>query len=181
MTNNSFINELSQLRPNSTFLVLKGYRNSYSEVSDYNIVFNVNYQNALQKSINFLQNYTPLSSLEIQAKDELIASYQKSLTKMETIPFEELEDNYLHFKDDNGDYIKGVKYHLKSDTIHLYGFVVHKKIIIPGNYPQVNKRELTLVKDKLSKLTIVSKFRQFKIVPEQLDYIKVNKLTIFPE
>lgn len=176
----SFITELSKLRPNSTFLTLKGYRNNSSEISDYSIVFHVSYENALKKSIATLQNYVPESDLEIKAKSWLIASYEESLNTMKTKPFEELEDNYTHFKDDDGKYIKGLKYHDKTQTIHLYGFVVHKKVIIPGTYVKSNKAELTVAKDKLRRLCEVSKFRQFKILPDQLDYISVNNLTLLP-
>jgi hypothetical protein len=178
---NSFVTELSKLRSNSTFLTLKGYRNEYSEVSDYSIVFNISYANSLEKSIEALNIYVPESDLEVKAKQELIDGFKKSLNKMETLPFEELDEHYSHFQDDDGNYIKGVKYHHKTDTVHLYGFVAHKKVIIPGNYPKSNKRELTIVKDKLRKLCPVTKFRQFKIVPNQLDYIRVNKITLLPE
>lgn len=178
--NHPFVVELAKLRPNSTFLTLKGYRNEHSEISDYSIVFNVSYQNALKKSIVSLSEYVPISALEIKAKDALIESFKKSLTNMETTPFEELQENYTHFKDEDGSYIKGVKFHDESQTIHLYGFVAHKKVIIPGNYPKRNKQELTIVKDKLRKLCSVSKFRQFKILSDQLDYIAVNKLILLP-
>ncbi len=172
--------ELSKLRPNSTFLTLKGYRNAHAEISDYSLVFNISYKNSLLKSIQLLKDIVPADDLEAKAKEQLITSYNKSLVSLETIPFEELEDNYIHFTDESGKYIKGVKYHKVSKTTHLYGFVVHKKVIIPGSYPQVNKLPLTLAKEKLSKLVPVSKFRQFKILPDQLDYISVNNLTLLP-
>jgi hypothetical protein len=173
--------ELAKLRPNSTFLTLKGYRNAHGEISDYSIVFNVSYENSLKKSILCLKDLIPSDDLEAKAKEQLIASYNKSLISLETTPFEELEDNYVHFRDENNKYIKGIKYHKASKTTHLYGFVVHKKVIIPGSYPKVNKLPLTLAKEKLAKTLSVSKFRQFKVVPEQLDYISVNNLTLLPE
>jgi hypothetical protein len=180
-TQNNIVSKLSKLRPGSTFLTLKGYRNDHSEVSDYSIVFNISYKNSLLKSIANLKDIVPSTDLEAKAKKELIDGYQTSLSKLETVPFEELDDNYVHFKDENGNYIKGVKYHKESDTVHLYGFVVHKKVLIPGIYPEKNKRALTIAKDKLRKNCPVSKFRQFKLLPEQLDFISVNKLTILPE
>ena len=180
-TQNNIVSELSKLRPGSTFLTLKGYRNEHSEVSDYSIVFNISYKNALLKSILSLKDLVPENDLAAKAKQELIDGYQNSLDKLENTPFEELDNNYVHFKDENGNYIKGVKYHTESDTVHLYGFVVHKKILVPGNYPEKNKRPLTIAKDKLRKLCPVSKFRQFKLLPDQLDFISVNKLTLLPE
>ena len=173
--------ELSKLRPSSTFLTLKGYRNAAAEISDYSIVFNVSYENSLKKSILLLKDLIPSDDIEALAKEQLIVSYEKSLLSLESTPFEELEDNYIHFKDESGKYIKGVKYHKASNTTHLYGFIVHKKVIIPGSYAKVKSSPLTLAKTKLGKLVPVTKFRQFKIVPEQLDYISVNNLTLLPE
>lgn len=178
---NNIVSELSKLRPGSTFLTIKGYRNEYSGVADYSIIFNMSYKNALLKSINNLIDLVPADDLEAKAKKELIDGYQNSLSKLEETPFEELDNNYIHFKDESGNYIKGVKYHMESKTVHLYGLVVHKKILMPGNYPAKNKRPLTVAKDKLKKNCPASKFRQFKLLPERLDFISVNKLTLLPE
>lgn len=173
--------ELSKLRPNSTFLTLKGYRNAAAEISDYSIVFNVSYENSLKKSILLLKDLVPSDDVEATAKEQLIASYEKSLLSLETTPFEELEDNYIHFKDESGKYIKGVKYHKASKTTHLYGFVVHKKVIIPGSYAKVKSAPLTLAKLKLGKLVPISRFRQFIIKPDRVDLISVQGLSLVPE
>lgn len=175
-----FVSELSKLRPSSTFLSLKGYRNEHSEVSDYSIVFNISYKNSIKKSIMALEGCVPKNDLAAKAKQELIDSFNLSLNKIKEFGFEELQEHYTHFTDEKGVYIKGVKLHDKTATIHLYGFVVHKKVIVPGNYPISNKRPLTIEKDKLRKLCPVSKFRQFKVSPEQLDYISVNNLVLLP-
>lgn len=175
-----FVAELSQLRPASTFLSLKSYRNNYSEVSDYCIVFNISYKSALEKSILALQSVVPEDDYEALAKKELIESYGNSLNNLETTPFEELENNYQGFKDESGKYIKGVKLHLETQDLHLYGLIAHKKILVPGIYPNRKRKELTKAKDKLRKLCPVEKFRQFKVNADRLDCVSVQNLVLLP-
>jgi hypothetical protein len=180
MNKKEFVAQLSKLRPNATFLTLLGYRNAHSEVADYSIAFHISYENALQKSIDILKEYNAKDIIEKQAKKELIDGYERSLIKFQTIPMEEIDDSYTRFFD--GDrYIKGVKMLTKTGELHLYGLVVHKKVTMPGMYDGDDKRkELTKVKDRLRRLCPVSRFRQFKILPDQLNSISVEKLSLLP-
>lgn len=180
MNRESFINELSSIRPSSTFISIMGYRNDHGEVADYNVVFHMSYRNALLRSIAILESVVPTDDLEAQAKKECIESFMTSLDKVETTPIEELDDGYRRFTDSNGKYIKGVKLHEESDTLHLYGLVVNKKVIVPGTYKTKNSKPLTIAKDKLRRLCPVSKFRQFKITPDQVDRISVEGLNLLP-
>lgn len=181
MDKKEFVNQLSKLRPNATFMTLLGYRNAHSEVADYSIAFHISYENALHKSINILEAYKADGAIEALAKKELIAGYKRSLTKAETIPMDEIDDSYTRFFDDNGNYIKGVKMLTKTGELHLYGLVVHKKVTMPGMYDEDDKRkELTKVKDRLRRMCPVSKFRQFKVMPDQLEAISVEKLSLLP-
>jgi hypothetical protein len=182
MDKQQFLSELGRLRPGSMFLSLMGYRNEYSEVSNYSIIFHMSYQKALERSLAALQGVVPGSDYESIAKRELIDSYHKSLDKMAITPLEELEDNYTRFLDENGNYIKGIKMLTQTGELHLYGLVNSKRIIIPGNYPNKadTRRPLTVAKDKLRKLCPVSKFRQFKLSPDQVDSISVQNLSLLP-
>lgn len=166
-----FVGALATIRPAATFLRLHNYRNELGEVADYNIVFHINYKNALERAIITIQNYQPENNLEVQAKAELLDGYQSSLKKIGTL---EKDDHYDHFYDDKGKVIKGVKLHKATDTIHLYGAVVNKKIVTAGKSKVTNKRPLTIAKDKLRSLTPLSAFRQFKITPNQVDKISVE-------
>lgn len=176
----NFIAELSKLRPSATFLSLIGYRNAFSEVADYNIVFHMSYQNALRRSLVALENIVPEGDYEAIAKQELINSYQSSLDKIASTPIEELDDNYTRFFDQNNNLIKGIKLHTATNTLHLFGLIAHKRILMPGQYKQTNRRPLTIAKDKLRKNCPVSKFRQFKLVPDQVDSISVENLSLLP-
>jgi len=180
MNQRDFVSELAKLRPSATFLSLRSYCNEYGEVADYSIVFHMSYENALKRSLLALENIVPSDDLEALAKRDLIESYQKSLTKMSVTPIEEIDDAYTRFFDTNGSYIKGVKVHTASSTLHLYGLVNSKHVLTPGIYPRRNKRDLTIAKDKLRKVCPVDKFRQFKILPSQVESIRVENLSLLP-
>lgn len=180
MDNKMFLAELAKLRPASTFLTLHSYRNEASEVADYSIAFHMSYKSALERSIERLQALSPTKELEKLAREELIASFHKSLLRMEETPLEEIEDAYTHFLGDDGKPIKGVKMHTATQALHLYGLVVFKRILMPGSYKKVNHKPLTLAKDKLRYLTPVGKFRQFRILPNQVDSIRVQGIELLP-
>ena len=175
-----FILQLGKLRPSSTFLTLKGYRNNVGEIADYNIVFHVSYSSALRRSIMALEGYIPNSFLEAQAKQELLDGYQNSIDRTEGLPVDEVSDHYMWFSDSSGNRIKGVKMHIKTETLHLYGFVVHKRVLMPGTYPVVQHKELTIAKNKLRKMCPINSFRQFRISPDQVESISVEKIHLLP-
>lgn len=180
MNKSDFITTLGKLRPASTFLAIKGYRSGSSTVADYSVAFHFSYENALKKSIATIAAMDLKEPLELQARFELLDSFAKSLANMASTPVEEIDDAYTRFFDDDGNYIKGVKLHTATDTLHLYGLVVHKHVLMPGNYKKVNSRPLTIAKDKMRALTTVGKFRQFKITPDQVDSISVENISLLP-
>jgi hypothetical protein len=180
MTRNQFVLELGRIRPSSTFLSLLGYRNEASEVADYNLVFHMSYENALRRSLVALESVVPKTDLDARAKQELMDSFQASLDKVATTPLEEIDDNYTRFFDENNTPIKGIKLHTATDTLHLYGLVVNKRVLMPGQYKKTNRRPLTIAKDKLRRLCPVNKFRQFKITPFQVDRIAVENISLLP-
>lgn len=181
MDNQQFVTELTKLRPGSTFLTLRGYRNEASEIADYSIAFHFSYENALKKSIETLAEMELTGDLEKEARAELLNSFAMSLARGAASPeLEERDPTYTYFKNDDGEYVKGVKYHPAKDTLYLYGLVVHKRVLLPGFYPTKNKRPLTQAKDKLRYLTRVGKFRSFKITSSQVDSIQVENLSLLP-
>jgi hypothetical protein len=181
MDTQKFVTELGKLRPASTFLAILGYRNDASEIADYSLAFHFSYENALKKSIKVLSELDLTTDLEKQARTELLASFENSLARGSATPeLEERDPTYQYFTDDDGNYIKGVKYHPGKDQVYLYGLVVHKRVRLPGIYPQKNKRPLTVAKDKLRYLTPVGKFRSFIMTSSQVDSISVENLSLLP-
>jgi len=179
MIANDFVSEISKLRPSATFLSLKGYRNDSGEVADYQIVFNISYHNALKNSIKILADMDLTSELDKQARFELLDSFAKSLGRMSSNNMEEIDQTYTRFYE-NGELIKGIKLHPATNTLHLYGLVMNKKVLIPGTYTKTNKKPLTIAKDRLRYQTPVGKFRQFKILPDQVDMILVENMSLIP-
>jgi len=179
-TNASFVSELSKFRPGSTFLTLHKYRNAGGEIADYSIVFHMSYESAVKRSITALESITPTTDLEKVAKSELMASFIKSLEMINNPPEPSDTDTYDVFTDENGALIKGVKVHRKTNTLHLFGLIVHKKLYMPSGVRVVNHLPLTLAKNKLRENCPVSKFRQFKIVPNQIDRITVQSKDLLP-
>lgn len=180
MNKEDFVSELSKIRPSSTFLYLQKYNSLANELANFSIIFHISYQNALKKSIAILENMVPNSMLQAEAKHSVLLSFHDSLEKCQTIPVEEIDDAYTRFFDSDGSYIKGVKLHARTSTLHLYGFVHKKQILMPGIYKKVNSAPLTIEKEKLRRMTPLSKFRQFKITPNQLEKISVEGLNLLP-
>lgn len=172
------VNKLSKLNKSSTFLSIKSYKNNFSEIADYSIVFNISYENALRKSIKILESTKTKSNIEALAKQELIDAYAQSLLKMKNSGEESLGEAYEKVYDENNSAITGIKKHRGSGDLHLYGLVVHKKILIPGNYSVKNKRELTIIKDKLRKNLPINNFRQFIISKDRMDQISVHGIDL---
>jgi len=178
MDKTDFITTLAGLNPASTFLNLKRYRNEAGEVSNFNLIFHISYENALKRSVAVLEGIIPDSDLGHQAKSEMLISYHKSIANIQDTPIEEVDDNYTRFFDSEGKHIKGVKMHTATGVLHLYGFVHQKLVLEPGVYPKSNRRPLTIEKDKLRKLCPSERFRQFRMVRSQVESISVQHISL---
>ena len=178
MENLAFVNEISKISPRSTFLSVMGYRSEASEVANYSIVFNMSYTNALKRSIATLEAMTLTSDLDRQAREELLASYNKSLSNPEKV--EDREPAYTYYVDSDGTPVGGVKLHISSNTLHIYGLVNAKRVLLPGSYKTVNSKPITIAKKKLSSQTSCGKFRQFRLTSANVDKISVENLSLLP-
>jgi hypothetical protein len=167
----------SSLRPSSTFLSVREYNNNSNELANFLISFHINYNTALQNSLVMAENYEATTKLEQQAKNEVVASIRKSIDNYKT-PIEEKEDGYERFLDFDNNYVKGIKLHIETQTLHIYGFVVSKEVIRPGTYKVVNSSVLTKAKDVIRKDLPISKFRQFALRENNFTSIRVNRINI---
>lgn len=182
MRNTDLVSELAKLRPGSTFLALTEYRNAHNEVANYNLSFGFSYTTAIERSIAALTAARPTTSLARQAKRELIESFNVNLARAKDEPIETRQDGYTHFIDSTtGNYIRGVKLHDETNTLHLYGLVNSKVVLEPGEYPVVNSSALTLAKNELRRGLPVSRFRQFVIAPGKVKHISVQGMKLLPE
>lgn len=173
-----FVSELAKLKSNSTFIAIKGYRSENDEVADYSLSFNMSYTNALKRSIATVEAMSLSNDLEREARTELLASWNKSLSNPEKV--EQREPAYDYYVNEDMTPIKGIKLHVATNTLHLYGLVNAKRIYLPGNYKVVKSAPLTIAKKKMTSLTACGKFRQFRITPDKVDSISVRGLELLP-
>lgn len=183
---NYCIETLSKVRPNSTFVSIRGYRNNFGEIADHNIIFKFRYDNLLLKSLDILRSGYILKE-NISNKDfsktilkegleELIFSYEKSLSNYSL--GHTYTDIYDLVKDVYGVSISGIKLHKKFNLLHMEGLSIRKNIIKKGSYPKRRSSEKTLAKNFIKSYLPINKFVQFKLIPEKFDRLVVNKLVI---
>ncbi len=187
--------ELAKIKSGSQFLTIKGYQLESPKcgVADYSVLFHASYIKALEKAFNTVNDYTPdgtdcqkfsLDDL-IAAKKELLASYLgriKAHTIKEQSKNYKLKNVYCQVHDEDGKPIPGIKLHKNEDELHLEGYMVWKKIVIP-NVPSkpVKSSGKTLAKRFLEGKTLLGKFVQFKLIPGKFDSLKVSGVEIGQE
>ncbi len=176
--NQKLVSVFAELRPSSTFLGIKGYRNNHGEVSNFGIIFHVSYERILQKSLVIAEAFKTTNDLEVQAKVEVIQSFKNSIERFAAEPIEQREDAFVHFQDADGRFIKGVKSHKQTNELYLYGYLHHKEVVVPGTYKVVKNKELTVAKKRITSLTPADKWRQFSLSPNRFEDINVQGLNL---
>lgn len=170
------------LRGGSKFLSIKKYVNNHNEVSNFSICFHINYRNAVERSIDMLRKMSMKSlktaDLDLhlfeQGKVELLQSMADYLAgnSRSTVAHVYEDVSYDGKKD-----IKGIKYHPDTDTLHLYGFLVSKKVILPVKMED-NREALTRAKDRIRDRLPCNRYRQFKLRPNNFEQILVEKMVL---
>jgi len=144
------------------------------ETSIYTINFGINYPNACESDKAVLEAYTPTSDLEIVAKGEMLKSLNETIT-------EGVSQSYTN-KDTFTSIGKGLKQHVETGEIYIWGFVQSKTQVAEATNPKkpVNSKPLTLAKKAIEKACDFkrNKFSQFILNPEHIAGIKVNGETI---
>ena len=142
-----------------TFVSIKNYENEQGEIANH--LFNIgrSYEKAIQKDIETLRNLDlttlnskhPLTLLE-EARTELINAFLKPNENRSNGQ----KNAYLSI-------LNGLKVHVETGFLYVWGFREQKTIIKAGTYKMVNSKPLTLAKDELRKLLQTNKFKNFKI------------------
>lgn len=182
-TTEELFNMFANFRRGSQIVSIKNYKSADNEISDFQICFHMSYRNALQKSLNLVSEYVPKSPIEEIAKKEIVESYTNSLNKFngENDREEAVEDpTYEHVKDDNGNYIKGIKVHRETGDLYMYGLLLNKKVVVPVERKPVKSRELTIAKNKIKKsLRLpVDRFRQYVLTKQNFEKITIENCVI---
>jgi hypothetical protein len=177
MTVEELVNVFAKLRPNATFVSIKEYTNNYNEISNFGIVFHIDYKEVLKRSQKIVSSYRSEDILYKEAKRLVLSSLNGRIDSYKN-PLEERDAPYVYFKDAYGKYIKGIKAHQETGDLYMFGLLVSKEILVPANYKQTNSSSLTLAKEKIERITPVSKFRQFKLIPRSYKEITIENITI---
>lgn len=177
MTTDEMVDAFSKLRPIATFLSIKEYHNKYNEISNFGIVFHIDYKAALKRSHKLAARYNANNMIQKEAKRLVLSSLEERIGAFST-PLETRDFPYVYFKDATNQYIKGVKAHADTNDLYMFGFVVSKNVLKAGQYKDVNSSSLTIAKNDILKTTPVSKFRQFKLIPRSYKEIKVENLCV---
>lgn len=177
---------LADLRKGSTFLTVHHYINNFAEISDYSIVFHVDYLNAVKRSAELLEGYNfSYGDAEgrnythrelIVAKKELLDSFNMTIAGHNHLSTN--ASAYSKIDDGDGTPINGVKLHDEQDILHLNGFRVHKKVLLAGNYPVDNRAAKTIAKDDIRARLPVGRYVQFKLTPGKFSKLVVNGMSI---
>jgi hypothetical protein len=176
MNYEEILSAFARIRPSSTFLILNGYKSKSGEVTNRTISFHVSYTSALQRSIAGLESMGVLFGIEEVARQELLASYSKSLASGSAA----IEYPYSAVYSE-GKPIIGVKAHRETQTVYLYGMQIadKKRVLVPADYPAKDTRAAkTIAKNRLSAQLPVSKWRTFILSPETIREIRVEKMRL---
>jgi hypothetical protein len=174
-TRAKIISQLVDKPKSSTFAFLKEYKNKSDEVSDYNFILNIKYSSMIKKSIALLQEVDfAAKSVQYFAKMEILNSLYESLNNPNV---DKLDKYYSPVIVDNN-IINGLRICKSNNNLHIYGTLVSKKVIIKGNYKQINHSSFTLVKNEIRKTLPISKFRSFIIHPSDCKYLTINNKKI---
>ena len=150
-------NALAKSPTGVSFVSIKGYTNSYGEVSNNLVNVGASLTNAKAKDIETLQS---LNVTELGGDTILLEKARVELINSFIAPNENRSNGQI---DAYTIVAKGIKVHNETGEIYVFGLRTSKTIIEQGVYPIVNSRPLTLAKNALKKNLKSSKFTQYKI------------------
>lgn len=159
------ITHLSNVKSGSSFLTIHNYRNARGEVSDYQIVFNSTYENAVKNSLAQLKAMKPKSKEERKIVKDLISQFST----------QDVGHSYLkQVETSSGKLVKNLKVHKDNGGFYLCGTVVNKRTHKSFG---IIEKDLTL-KDQILAKTSVGKYRQFILDAGNFEKIVVDKVEI---
>jgi len=159
----------------TSFLGMQNYTNKQGEKSNYLLIAGFSYENAMQHDFNTLKGMqnevfaelekSHKKELVLQAYTNLFESLEKRLSSEEVKQaLREQNDKTIRLSDGQSEayetLAKGIRRHIETNEIHVFGLVVRKKVLEPIEYKETKSRELTIVQNKIKKLC---SFKQDKV------------------
>jgi hypothetical protein len=149
------------------------------ELARHTLIAGFNYHTLVEKSVKELETIIALeaagwSELQKQAANEVLASLNKTLAA-----HARGEQNEDYTK--RGQYIpvgNGMNLNTADNTLQFFGLAHQKAVLVPGVYPNVKSRPLTLAKNEIRDRLSVAKFREFAVDLENVASVRVAGNTI---
>ncbi len=149
------------------------------ELARHTLIAGFNYHTLVEKSVKELETIIALeaagwSELQKTAANEVLASLRKTL---EAHARGEQNEDYTK----RGQYIpvgNGMNLNTSDNTLQFFGLAHQKAVLVPGVYPKVNSRPLTLAKNEIRDRLSVAKFREFAVDLENVASVRVAGNTI---
>lgn len=159
----------------TSFVGVRNYENSKGEVSNQTFLVGIDYGKLLENDLETLKAFDIKPLIKEFDKEVVTKAYNELLTSLVKRTATELEQAILRA---NGDatmkrsdaqsdaYVqlaKGLK--AQGDNLYIYGLCVRKEVLVNGDYPTTNSRELTIVKNRIKKDANLkeTKYKQFKL------------------
>ncbi len=145
------------------------------ELARHTLNVGFNYHTAVEKSVSELETIIALESdtwseLQKTAAVNVMASLKKTLAAHAVG-----EQNADYTK--AGQYIpicNGINVNSNDGSIQCFGLKHTKVVLVPGVYPHVNSRPLTLAQNEIRNQLTVGKFREFALDEDTIAEVKMS-------
>jgi hypothetical protein len=149
------------------------------ELARHTLILGFSYHKLVEKSVAELETLIALESstwtdLQKTAANNVLASFRKTLAAHAV---GEQNEDYTK----KGQYIPigaGVNVNTNDNSIQIFGLAHQKTVLVPGVYPHVNSRPLTIAQNAIKARLSISNFREFAIDPENIAQVKTDGKTI---
>jgi hypothetical protein len=172
----------------TSFVGVRNYENSKSEVSNQTFLVGINYANLLDNDLKTLKAFDIKPLIEKYDKEVVTKAYTELLNSLIKRTASEFEKEILRASNDSTikrsdaqsnayeNVAKGLK--TKDNDLYIYGLCVNKTVLVEGNYPKVNSQLKTIVKNEIKKAAELKevKFKQFKL--GNLETLNIQGFTI---
>lgn len=141
------------------FIAVNGYvAKGSGEVANHVVNLNVSYENAKAKDIEYLKTLDVKTLNDKGLGVDLMEQAKQALLGAFIAPNKARQqgqiDAYTHI-------CNGVKVHNVTGDIYIYAMAHSKKVLIEGEYKEVNSAPLTIAKNIIKKELRTSKYRNF--------------------
>lgn len=159
----------------TSFVGVREYTNSKGEVSNQTFVVGINYANLLENDLKTLKAFDINPLIKKYSKEDVTKAYtqllnsliKRTATELEKAILREANDSTIKRSDAQTDAYENIAKGLKTkdNDLYIYGLCVKKTVLVEGDYPTVNSRLNTIIKNEIKKDAELkeTKFKQFKI------------------